>query len=165
MDVVSAKGRQFPGTEETRVSERDASAADTGGADGNTRNGHNTPSRGIWDPRQSVDAEESVRIRLEKVSEKDIRRECAGSYAALGIDLPAPDETRPETGSFSHLKVAGGISRHRPASDGGKCRDLLRYITGKRPQPGWTGIRIRSNCSFCRPMPRRAIRTNISITR
>ena len=36
---------------------------------------------------------------------------------------------------------------------------------GKRPQPGWTGTRIKSNCSFCRPMPRRAIRTNISITR
>ena len=90
------------------------------------RSGHNTPSRGIWDPRQSVDAEESVRIRLEKVSEKDIRRQCVGLYAALGIDLPAPGETRPEAGSFSHLKVAGGgISSHCPASQGGKCRDLL----------------------------------------
>lgn len=126
MDGVSARGRRFPGTEETWLPERDTSAADTGGAGRNTRSGHNTPSRGIWDPRQSVDAEESVRIRLEKVSEKDIRRQCVGLYAALGIDLPAPGETRPEAGSFSHLKVAGGgISSHCPASQGGKCRDLL----------------------------------------
>ena len=26
-----------------------------------------------------------------------------------------------------------------------------------RLRPGWTGIRIKSNCSFCRPMPQRAI--------
>ena len=72
------------------VSEGDTSAADTGGAGRNTRNGHNTPSRGIGDPRQSVDTEESVRIRLEKVSEKDIRREGAGSYAALGSTCQCP---------------------------------------------------------------------------
>ena len=55
-----------------------------------------------------MNAEESVRIRLEKVSEKDIRRECVGLYAVLGIDLPASGEARPEAVSFSHLKVAGG---------------------------------------------------------
>ena len=47
MDGVSAGGRRFPGTEETWVPER-ASAADTGGAGRNTRNGHNTPSGGIF---------------------------------------------------------------------------------------------------------------------
>jgi len=126
MDGVSARGRQFLGTEETRVPERDTSAADIGGAGRNTRNGHKVPTRGVWDSRQSVDAEESVHIRLEKVSEKDIRRECVGLYAALGIDLPAPDKTRSEAGPFSNLKVAGGgISSHRPASQGRKCCDLL----------------------------------------
>ena len=79
-----------------------------------------------------MDAEESVRIRLEKVSEKDIRRECAG-FAAPGIDLPAPGETHPEAGPFSNLKMAGGgISSHRPASQGRKCRDLL----GRRKESG-----------------------------
>ena len=126
MDGVSARGRRFPGTEETWLPERDTSAADTGGAGRNTIRGNNTPSRGIWDPRQSVDAEESVRIRLEKVSEKDIRLQCFGLYAALGIDVPASGQARPETGSFPYLKVAGGgISSHRPAGQGGKCRDLL----------------------------------------
>ena len=43
--------------------------------------------------------------------------------------------------------------------------DNLKVHHGKRPQPGWTGARIKSNCSFCRPMPRRAIRMNISTTR
>ena len=102
------------------------SVADIGGTGGNTRNGHNTPPRGIRHSGQFVDAEEGVRIRLEKVSEKDIRRQCVGLYAALGIDVPASDQVRPETGSFPYLKVAGeGISSHRPAGQGRKCRDLL----------------------------------------
>ena len=126
MDGVSARGRQFPRTEETGFPEGDTSAADTGGTGGNTRNGHDTPPRGIRHSRQLVDAEEGVRIRLEKVSEKDIRRQCVGLYAALGIDVPASDQVRPETRSFPYLKVAGGeISSHRPESQGGKCRDLL----------------------------------------
>ena len=74
--VVSARGRQGSGTEETRIPEGDASAADTGGTGRNTRNDHNTPPGGIQDSRQLVDTEESVCIRLEKVSEKDIRRQC-----------------------------------------------------------------------------------------
>ena len=89
MDGVSARGRQFPGTEETGVPEGDTSAADTGGTGGNTRNGHDTPPRGIRHFWQFVDAEESVRIYLEKVSEKDIRRQCVGLYAVLGNDVPA----------------------------------------------------------------------------
>ena len=126
MDGVSAGGRRFPGTKETGVPKGDPSAADTGGTGGNTRNGHNMPPRGIRHSRQLVDAEEGVRICLEKVSEKDIRRQCVGLYAALGIDVPASGQARPETGSFPYLKVAGGgISSHRPAGQGGKCRDLL----------------------------------------
>ncbi len=74
MDGVSAGGRKFPGTEETRVPEGDTSAADTGGAGGNTRNDYHTPPRGIRYSWQFMDAEESVHIRLEKVSEKDIGR-------------------------------------------------------------------------------------------
>lgn len=70
MDGVSARERQFSGTEETRIPEGDTSAADTVGADGNTRNDYDTPPRGIRHTRQFVDTEESVRIRLEKVSEK-----------------------------------------------------------------------------------------------
>ena len=126
MDSVSVRGGQFLGTEETRVPERDTSAADGGGTDGNTRDNHNTPSRGIRYSRQIADTEESVCICLEKVSEKDIRRQRVGLYAALGIDEPASGKARPEVGSFSYLKVAGGrISSHRPASQGRKCRDLL----------------------------------------
>ena len=37
---------------------------------------------------------------------KDIRRQCVGLYAALGIDLPASDQACPKTGSFPYLKVA-----------------------------------------------------------
>ena len=70
MDGVSSRGRQFHGTEETRVSEGDTSAADTGGAGGNMRNGHNTQTRRIRYSRQFVDVEENVRIRLEKLSKK-----------------------------------------------------------------------------------------------
>lgn len=126
MDGVSARGRQFPGSEETGVPEGDTSAADTVRAGGNTRNDYDTPPGGIRYSREFVDAEESVLIRLEKVSEKDIRRQCVGLYAALGINVPASDQARPETGFFPYLKVArGGISSHRPASQGGKCRDLL----------------------------------------
>ena len=106
MDGVSARGRQIHGTEETRVPEGDTSAADTGGAGGNTRNNYNTPPRGIRYSRQFMDTEESMHIRLEKVSEKDIRRQCVGLYAALGIDLPASDQACPKTGSFPYLKVA-----------------------------------------------------------
>ena len=126
MDGVSARGRQFHGTEETRFSKGGTSTVDTGGTGGNTRNGYYPPPRGIRYSRQFVDTEESVCIRLEKVSEKDIGWQCVGLYAALGIDVPASGKTRPETGSFPYLKVAGGgISSHRPASQGGKCRDLL----------------------------------------
>ena len=35
---------------------------------------------------------------------------------------------------------------------------------GRKPQTGWTGIGIKLSCSFCHPMPPRAIQTNISIT-
>ena len=57
-----------------RVPEGDTSAADTGGAGRNTRNDYHTPPRGIRYSWQFMDAEESVHIRLEKVSEKDIGR-------------------------------------------------------------------------------------------
>ena len=97
MDGVSARGREFHGIEETRVPEGDTSTAGTGGAGGNTRNDYNTPPRGIRYSRQFMDAEESVRIRLEKVSEKDIGRQCVGLYAALGLDLPASNQACPET--------------------------------------------------------------------
>ena len=115
MDGVSAG---FP--------EWDTSAADVGGTGGNMGNDHNTPPGGIRHSRQYVDTEESVRIYLEKVSEKDIRRQCVGVYAALGIDVPTSGQTRPETRSFPYLKVAGGgILSHRPADQGVKCCDLL----------------------------------------
>ena len=52
-----------------------------------------------------MDAEESACVGLEEVSEKDIRRECVGLYAALGIDVPAPCEARSKAGSFPHLKA------------------------------------------------------------
>ena len=117
MDGVSARGRQFPGSEETGVPEGDTFVADKVGAGGNTRNDYDSPPGGIRYSRQLVDAEESMRIRLEKESEKDIRRQCVGLYAALGINVPASNQARPETGSFPYLKVArGGISSHRPAS-------------------------------------------------
>ena len=57
-----------------KVPEGDTSAADTRGAGGNTRNDYHTPPRGIRYSWQFMDAEESVHIRLEKVSEKDIGR-------------------------------------------------------------------------------------------
>ena len=50
-----------------------------------------------------MDTEESVRIRVETVSEEDIRRQCVGLYAALGLDLPASGKAYPEAGSFSYL--------------------------------------------------------------
>ena len=43
--------------------------------------------------------------------------------------------------------------------------DNLKVHHGRKPQPGWTGIGIKLSCSFYRPMPLRAIQTNISITR
>ena len=46
----------------------------TRGAGGNTRNDYHTPPRGIRYSWQFMDVEESVHIRLEKVSEKDIGR-------------------------------------------------------------------------------------------
>ena len=58
----------------TPVSGGNTSASDSGGTGGNTRNDYHAPSRGIRYSRQFVDVEESVRIHLEKVSEKDIRR-------------------------------------------------------------------------------------------
>ena len=125
MDDVSAGGRQFLGTEETGVPAGDTFAAGIGGTVGNTRNGHDMPPKGIRHSRKSVDTEEGTRIHLEKVSEKDIRRQCAELYAALGIDVPSSDQAHPETGSFPYLNVAGGgIPIHRPASQGRKCRDL-----------------------------------------
>ena len=123
MDGVSARGRGFPGTEETWVPEGDASPADIGGTGGNTENDCDAPPGGIQHSRQFVDAEKSVRIRLEK---EDVRRQCIGLYAALGIDLSASGQVCPEAGSFPNLKVAGGgISGHRSESQGRKCRDLL----------------------------------------
>lgn len=125
MDGISAGGRQFPGTKETGIPEGDTSAADSRGTGGNTGNDHYPPPRGIWYSREFVDTEKGVHIRLEKVSEEDVRRQCVGLYAALGIDEPASDQARPEAGSFACLKMAGrGISGHRPAGPRRKRRDL-----------------------------------------
>ena len=80
-----------------------------------------------------MNAEESVRICLEKVSEKDIRRQCVGLYAVLGIDVPASDKvvSTEDVTKAVHMAVAPAIKnvgilldKHLIAMERTSCFDV-----------------------------------------
>ena len=124
MDSISAGGRQFPGTEETGVPEGDNLLL-TSEEQAEIRETVITRRPEELGIPGSLWTLKKVCAYVWKRYRKKIRRQCVELYAALGIDVPASDQARLETGSFPYLKVVGGISSHRPAGQGGKCRDLL----------------------------------------
>ena len=120
--------------------------------------------------RYQFSEEEIKAIEQKRKENKDKRAEARLNAQELRAKGAKVHEVAAATG-FHAAYVTQLVAKYRNnglkaiagSHYGGNHRK--RYIMGKRLPPGWTGIGIKLSCSFCRPMPRRAIRTNISTTR